>query len=211
MTQGVRWGVRGVAGCAALLLLARCGGETPSGAAGNTRCQESSALEPRQVYVAPTDDAYVEEGQEQPLFGAERKLVADNLSRRSAFLRFEVPALPGPVRQATLRLYALDGSTDGPKLYPATTDWSEARLTWSQRPSVTGGPLGDAGEVPHGSWVEYDVTSFVTGSGPSGFALINESRNGVDFASREHVRLKWAPRLVLSVDAPASEDCAATP
>jgi hypothetical protein len=211
MKQGVHWGVRGVLGCAALVLLARCGGETPSEAADNARCQESSALEQRRVYVAPTDDAYVEEGQEQPVFGVERKLVADNLSRRSAFLRFEVPGPPGPVLQATLRLYAMDGSLDGPKLYPATTDWSEDSLTWSQRPSVMGGPLGDAGEVPHGSYVEYDVTSFVKGSGPHGFALINESRNGVDFASKEHVRLKWAPRLILTVEAPASEDCGADP
>ncbi|HEX5753291.1 MAG TPA: DNRLRE domain-containing protein [Archangium sp.] len=211
MKQGVRWGVRGVAGWAALVLLARCGGETPSEAADNARCQESSAVEPRRVYVAPTDDAYVEEGQEQPVSGAERKLVADNLSRRSAFLRFEVPTPPGPVRQATLRLYAMDGSSDGPRLYPATTDWSEDSVTWSQRPSVMGPPLGDVGEVPHGSSVEYDVTSFVQGGGTYGFALVNESRNGVDFASKEHVRLEWAPRLVLSVDAPASGDCAANP
>ncbi|WPB78084.1 DNRLRE domain-containing protein [Archangium violaceum] len=210
MKQGVHWSVRGVAGWAALMLLAHCGGET-SDTAGSSRCQESSTLEPRQVDLAPTDDAYVEEGLEEPRSGAERKLVADNLSRRSAFLRFEVPAQPGPVRRATLRLYAMDGSTDGPKLYPATTDWSEDSLTWSQQPSVTGGPLGDVGDVPHGSWVEYDVTSFVTGSGPYGFALINESRNGVDFASKEHVRLEWAPRLILSVEAPALEDCAANP
>lgn len=207
MKQGVRWGVRGVAGCAALVLLARCGGETASEEAGHTRCHESSGLERREVAVTPAADAYVEEGQEQTVFGGDRKLVADNLSRRSAFLRFDVSRLPGPVRHATLRLYAMDGSTDGPKLYPATTDWSEDGLTWAQRPSVTGGALGDAGEVPHGSWVEYDVTSVVTGEGPYGFALLNESRNGVDFASKEHVRTKWAPRLVLSVDAPASAGC----
>ena len=165
----------------------------------------------RELAFQPRMDAYVVEDEGGRIVGSERKLVADNLSRRSACLRFDIAKLPGPVQRATLRLYALDGSTDGPKLYPATTDWSEDGLTWAQRPSVTGDALGDAGEVPHGSWVEYDVTSVVTGEGPYGFALINESRNGVDFASKEHVRTKWAPRLVLSVDAPASAGCGTAP
>ncbi|MFY0572026.1 DUF7594 domain-containing protein [Archangium lansingense] len=204
MKQGVRWGVRGVTGWAALVLLAGCGDEAPS---SEVDCQKSSGLEMQELAVAPTDDGYVEEGQEQASSGVERKLVADNLSRRSAYLRFNVPALPGPVMQASLRLFALDGSTDGPKLYPTTTDLNENTLTWSQRPSITGEPLGDLGEVPHRSWVEYDVTSVVTGSGAYGFALINESRNGVDFASKEHSRVLWRPGLVLSVEAPRSHGC----
>jgi hypothetical protein len=168
-------------------------------------------MEMRELALEPASDSYVDEGRDDTLHGTERKLVADNLSRRSAFLRFEVPGLPGPVLQASLRLYALDGSTDGPKLYPATTDWSEDTLTGSQLPALTGGPLGDVGLVPHGSWVEYDVTSRVTGTGPYGFALVTESRDGVDFASKEHVRMKWAPRLVLTVEAPAGSDCGSTP
>jgi hypothetical protein len=210
MKQDVRWGVRGVTGWAALVLLAGCGGETPVN--GAEECQKSSGLERRELALAPTEDSYVEEGQDQTVFGADRKLVADNLSRRSAFLRFDVPALPGPVLHASLRLFALDGSTDGPKLYPATTDWGEDTLTSSQVPTLTGEALGDLGEVPHRSWVEFDVTSAVKDSGPYGFALINESRNGVDFASKEHPRFLWMPRLVLTVEAAAAKQgCDAAP
>jgi hypothetical protein len=65
------------------------------------------------------------------------------------------------------------------------------------------------GLVPNGSWVEYDVTAAVAGAGPQGFALVTESRNGVDFASKEHARQELAPRLVLTVEAPTGMGCGA--
>jgi hypothetical protein len=205
MKQGVRWGGRVVAGLAALVLLTRCGGEPPTNGTEGEECQTTSGL--RELALAPAADAYVLEDQGGTVFGTERKLVADNLSRRSAYLRFEVAGLPGPVQHATLRLYALDGSTDGPKLFPATAGWNEEDLAWNRSPSLTGGALGDVGLVPNGSWVEYDVTGTVTGPGAYGFALITESRNGVDFASKEHARQEWAPRLVLTVEAPEGSGC----
>lgn len=161
----------------------------------------------RELAFQPTVDAYVVEDEGGRVVDHERKLVADNFSRRSAFLRFDIARLPGPVVGATLRLYALDGSTDGPKLYPATVHWTEDSLTWEQRPLLAEAPLGDVGLVPNGSWVEYDVTAAVKGTGSYGFALVTESRNGVDFASKEHARKELAPRLVLTVDAPSGSDC----
>jgi hypothetical protein len=206
MKQGVRWGGRVVAGLAALVLLTRCGGETPTSETGDAECQTTSGL--RELALAPAADAYLVEGEEGTVFGGERKIVADNFTWRSAYLRFKVPELHGPVQQATLRLYALDGSVDGPKLYAATTDWKEGVFMWRQPPQRTGEPLGDVGSVPNGTWVEYDVTSTVTASGGYGFALVTESRDGVDFASKEHARREFAPRLVLTVDAPEDSGCA---
>ncbi|REG29823.1 hypothetical protein ATI61_107520 [Archangium gephyra] len=201
MKQGVRWGVRGVLGCAALVLLARCGGDTSTGELEvGPGCQEALAQGTRMLACGATADAYAEEGLAQTNYGGSRKLVADNLNRRAVFLRFEVPELPAPVVRATLRLYAMDGSSDGPKLYRASTDWSEDSLTWEHAPSLTGEPLGDVDGVPHHSWVEYDVTAAVTASGAYGFALVTESRNGVDFASKEHTRGEWAPRLLLTLE-----------
>jgi hypothetical protein len=203
MKQGMRGGGRVVTGLAALVLLARCGGDPPaSGLGAGSSCQDATMLGTRMLACGPTSDAYAEEGLPQTNYGASRKLVADNLNRRAAFLRFEVPELPAPLLRAMLRLYAMDGSTDGPKLYPASTNWSEDSLTWEQSPLLTGAPLGDMSAVPNHSWVEYDVTAEVTGSGSYGFALVTESRNGVDFASKEHARKEWAPRLVLTLEEP---------
>jgi hypothetical protein len=203
MKQGVRWGGRVVTGLAALVLLARCGGDTATGELGEgSHCQDTTLFGVRLLACGPAADAYAEEGLPQTNYGGSRKLVADNLNRRAAFLRFEVPEFPAPVRRATLRLYALDGSTDGPALYRASTDWSEDSLSWEQAPLLTGSPLGDVGAVPNHSWVEYDVTAAVTGPGTYGFALVTESRNGVDFASKEHAHKEWAPRLVLTLEGP---------
>ena len=202
MKQGVRWGSRVVAGWALGVVLAGCGAASEP---EDPECRMYAGL--RELAFQPKMDAYVVEDEGGRVVGTERKLVADNLSRRSAFLRFDIAKLPGPVLRATLRLYALDGSTDGPKLYPATVHWSEDDLTWEQNTSLAEAPLGDVDLVPHGSWVEYDVTSAVKGTGIHGFALVTESRNGVDFASKEHARKELAPRLVLTVDAPAGSDC----
>lgn len=206
MKQGVRWGGGVVTGLAALVLLARCGGDSGTGALDvGAHCQDTTLFGMRMLTCAPSADAYAEEDQPQANYGGSRKLVADNLVRRAAFLRFEVPELPAPVRRATLRLYALDGSTDGPALYPASTEWSEDTLTWEQAPLLTGAPLGDVGAVPNRSWVEYDVTAAVRSGGVYGFALVTESRNGVDFASKEHANKDQAPRLVLTLEGPSQK------
>lgn len=214
MKQGVRWGGRVVTGLAALVLLARCGGGSGGGGGGDAGtgeldvgpyCQNTPLPGARMLTCAPLADAYAEENQPQANYGGSRKLVADNMVRRTAFLRFELPELPAPVSQATLRLYAMDGSTDGPVLYPASTDWSEDTLTWEKSPLLTGAPLGDVGAVPNYTWVEYDVTAVVRGGGAYGFALVTESRNGVDFASKEHANKDWAPRLVLTLEGPSQK------
>ncbi|HLM43134.1 MAG TPA: DNRLRE domain-containing protein [Myxococcaceae bacterium] len=208
MKQGVRRGSGGVAGWALLALLTGCGGEDSTGPAGMSPPCPGVLMEGHRVLaLVPASDAYVWEAEGGTVHGRERKLVADNLSRRSAFLRFEVPALPGPVLNARLHLYALDGSTDGPKLFEATAEWSEDEPTWARLPTLVGEPLGDAGDVPHGSWVEYDVGRTVKGLGTYGFALVTESRNGVDFASKDHAREELTPLLVLTVDTPAGSEC----
>jgi hypothetical protein len=208
MKQGVRWSHTVVAGLTVLVLHAGCGG---AGAFSEHEqppdCQESRHLEEQELEVPPEADTYAEQARADTVLGAERKLVADNLVRRVAFLRFEVPEPHGPVQRATLRLYALDGSTDGPALYLAPTDWGEAALTWAQAPRPTEPLLGDLGLVPHESWVEYDVTAIVKSGGAYGFALVTESRNGVDFASKEHPHPALAPRLVVRVQAPLESGC----
>jgi len=153
----------------------------------------------------PVADTYVEAHQEAS-FGAARKLVADSVSERTAYLRFSVGGLPGPVKRAELRLFAIDPSTDGPELYPVDTGWDEHAVTSRQPPPVTGALLADVGPVADESWVTYDVTARVRGEGAYGFGLFTDSRDGVDFASREHPRAELRPRLAVTVQVTVS-DC----
>lgn len=115
---------------------------------------------------------------------------------REAYLRFSVNAA-GAIRKAVLRLYVTDGSKDGPKLYrAANTTWSESTIIWNNRPGVTGPVLGNLGKVNDKVWVEYDVTSTVTGNGTYSFVLVGDSTESVEFSSREGSN---KPQLVLTI------------
>ena len=47
------------------------------------------------------------------------------------------------------------------------------------------------------TWVEYDVTSFVTGNGTYSFSLATTSNDGIDFYNRENATLR--PELVVNL------------
>lgn len=124
-------------------------------------------------------------------------------TRVESLLSLEPAGLPGPVQQATLRLRATTGTTDGPAVRAVGSDWSETTVTWnSSRPlTAAAGPvLGDAAAVAAGSWVEYDVTAALQATGPVGFWLAGASTDGVDLTSREGAADQ--PRLVVTSGPP---------
>ena len=47
------------------------------------------------------------------------------------------------------------------------------------------------------TWVEYDVTPFVTGNGTYSFTLATTSNDGIDFYNREAATLR--PELVVTL------------
>jgi hypothetical protein len=147
-------------------------------------------------------DAHVEEAAPTANRGAAVDLQVDGSPRVEAYLRFEVPASSGTVRKATLRLFAINGSSDGPALYTTSTPWSEQTVTWNTRPSRGTTPVADLGAVPVNTWVEYDVSSIVRSSGTYGFALLPTATDGVDFSSREGVDPALRPQLVITTDGP---------
>jgi chitodextrinase len=112
-----------------------------------------------------------------------------------SYLSFAVSRLDGPIRQATLRVYASSYTNDGPSAYATSSGWSESAIVWNSRRSRQGLPLADKGRIASGTWVEYDVTSAVTGAGTYSFVLVPSSSDGVNFDSRERAR---PPELVIT-------------
>jgi len=111
----------------------------------------------------PDADARVLEAEPMTNFGDARILtvVGGRAPDAESYLRFAVRDLPGPVQRATLRLFvpaatdAIDtGTTDGPALFIAPNDWTEAGITWADRPTRSSEPYGDKGSLPAGAWVE---------------------------------------------------------
>lgn len=124
-------------------------------------------------------------------------LLVDGQPVMESFVRFSVAEVSGTVTSARLRLFVFNATADGPAVYSASNTWSEAGLTWNTRPARSGAALDDKGAVSAGGWVEFDVTSAVTGNGTFTFALVPTSTDGIDFYSREDTS---APQLVVTTD-----------
>ena len=75
--------------------------------------------------------------------------------------------------------------------------WSETAINWNTRPARTSAATDDKGAIPVNTWVEYDVTPFVTGNGTYSFNLATTSNDGIDFYSRETATLR--PELVVTL------------
>lgn len=118
-----------------------------------------------------------------------------------SFLEFEVSGLTGPVLSAEVRLRATSSTAGGPSIYRTAVGWSEADLTWNDRPLPAGGMLARRIAIASGSRVTLDVGSAVIGNGKYAFVLLPESSDGVDFASREQTD---PPTLVVTSAAPVT-------
>ncbi len=149
--------------------------------------------------LSPEADARVQEANATTNYGtAYLRSNGGSESDVESFLRFTVTGAPaGTVQSAKLRLYAYNGTADGPAVYTTGTSWSETAVNWNTRPARTSVATADKGAIPVNTWVEYDVTSFVTGNGTYSFNLATTSNDGIDFYNREAATLR--PELVVTL------------
>jgi chitodextrinase len=161
----------------------------------------SSATTPQQlVTLNSAADARVEEANPSSNFGTVSPLRVDGGTgvHVETYLSFTASGLIGSVRHATLRLYALSGTGDGPTVSPTSTSWTETGINWGNKPAPIGSPVVDLGGIATGTWVDIDVTSLVRGNGTYAFQLSGQSTDGVDFHSKEAPN---KPQLVLTMGA----------
>ncbi len=112
-----------------------------------------------------------------------------------SYLRFRVGGLAGPVRAATLRLFAESGSRNGLEVRGvADTGWEERTLQFVTAPPVQSA-VASTGPIRARTWVTADVTALVKGNGDVGMALVALGVSAVRYASREAGLL--APQLVV--------------
>ena len=149
------------------------------------------------VFTAEAD-ARVKESDPTTNYGNEPTLHADGAGDPGveSFIRFTVTQAAEPIKSARLRLYVTDnGTQNGPAVYATDSSWEESSITWSNRPAPTGEALDNKDRLGSNSWVEYDVTPVVTGTGTFSFVLVGDSDDGVIFSSREGSQ---PPELVLN-------------
>jgi hypothetical protein len=134
-----------------------------------------------------TEDAYVKQKKPTTNYGSSTDLrVRGNTSTKeiNSYLKFVVSGV-GTVTDATLKVYSYDVNMDVDVYQSATTTWSEGSITWNTAPGSTGGIL-DTQTAGSTEWVEFDVSTLVTGNGTYAFVLKGDTdASGRDFRSSE--------------------------
>jgi len=145
-------------------------------------------------------DAKVAESSPTTNFGTSTALNVDRAPLTESYARFIVPGLTGVVERATLRLFAVNGGKNGPSLYRSDPVWNETGINWNNRPARTSAKLANAGRVNAGNYVDFDVTAVVTGSGTYSFNVVPDSRDNLQFNSKEAATN--LPQLLITLSEP---------
>jgi PKD repeat protein len=144
----------------------------------------------------PTDDAYVKSSTPNTTSGADPTLrVVTSTSETQSYLRFVVSGTTAPLTSATLRLFVVDGNATSGNVYSVPeTPWTEGTLTFGTKPPV-GALVAGAQAAPLGTWIEFDLSAFVTGDGTYSLAIKDGSTGTAWYSSKEGAN---PPQLVVT-------------
>jgi hypothetical protein len=143
-------------------------------------------------------DAKVQENNPDTNTGTSSELEVIKANNRGieSYLRFPVSGISGTIQSAILRVYSTtDGTRNGPAVYATGSSWSETGITWNNRPARTSGAADNQGQIATNTWVEYNVTSLLSGNGTYSFVLGGDSNDNVIFSSRQG---SHPPQLVIT-------------
>jgi hypothetical protein len=141
----------------------------------------------------PVADATVDSARPRANFGRRRRLRVTAGPRARALLKFRVSAT-SDVETATLRVFARRPSRGIRVAFTRRVSWRERAVTWRSAPKSMD-VFGSRKAGGRGTWISFDVTTAIGGSGDYGFVLLSSSGRG-QFASSE-ARPARAPRLVV--------------
>ncbi|MHC4754892.1 MAG: Calx-beta domain-containing protein, partial [Planctomycetota bacterium] len=134
-----------------------------------------------------TEDAYVKQAKSTTNYGTSNDLrVRGDTSTKNihSYVKFVVTGV-GTVTDATLTIYSYDVNMDVDVYQSANTTWSEGTIDWSSAPGSTGSVL-DTQSAGSSEWVDFDVSTLVTGNGTYAFVLKGDTdASGRDFRSSE--------------------------
>jgi hypothetical protein len=166
---------------------------TPSNTAGvNTPAPPASTT----VTFNVVADARLEDGTPDTNYGTSSKLRATNGPPTESYLKFTLSGISGTVQSAKLKVFdSNDATNNGPAVYKAGSAWTESGITWNNRPARIGTASDNKVQIAIGTWVEYDVAPLVTGNGDVTFALVGDSTDGANFASKEYTDPSKKPQL----------------
>ena len=168
--------------------------DNPGGTATPTAVPPTATPNPGSnlTFIAIADAAAVS-NRPGNIFGGTTTLATDASPVINSYLRFNVQGAT-TISSATLRLFADSSSSIGLEVFSVSDNsWGEATLTYNNAPAP-GAMVGSATAVSPGSWVEVDVTGYISGNGLYSFMLRSDDTNRLTFDSREGAN---PPELVI--------------
>jgi hypothetical protein len=175
--------------------------QTPTSVAGTATSTPTGGSQTSFTFTT-TADARVAEGSPTTNHGTQTNLQADGDPgiAQTSYIRFTASGINGQIQNAKLRVFCTtNGTANGPAAYLANSTWMESGtggVTWNTRPALLSGVVDNKGAIATSSWVEYNVTSLVSGNGTYTFALVADGNDGVTFSSREGAS---PPQLVIEM------------
>ncbi len=104
---------------------------------------------------------------------------------------------------AMLKIFVEEASQEELSLYPVSNNFKNARTTWTTTdlnditaPEVKGDKISAVNQIKPGSWVEFDVTKIIIGSGSYSFAM--SASDDVRISSQESAG-EYRPQLIVQL------------
>ena len=153
---------------------------------------------PSSLTLIPDADAYVNSNSSSTNYGSSSALRADGSPPVNSYLRFTVPSLSGSqISHAQLLIHANSSSTSGlTTLRVSDNTWGENTITYANAPAM-GSAFGTSPPVTGGTWIAFDVTSYVTGEGIFSFGVSTPGATAISLSSRESGAT--SPQLILTL------------
>ncbi len=185
---------------------------TDTGGLSSTNSLGIEVTEPvTTLTFSPTEDARVEKNHASTNFGTSDKL-RSALNEYETYMRFQLSGIAGEVRSAKLKVMSsTNGTIDGPGVHGLTGEWTESAVTWATRPAPAGDAVSDTGAIPSNTYMDWDVSSLVSGNGALDLALISTSPDTVEFNSKDHVNPAKRPVLEVTFATPSDEEAPTAP
>jgi hypothetical protein len=128
----------------------------------------------------------------------------DGTAMRS-YLKFTTG--PAAIARARLKLYVTNGTVGPIDVYRAGNTWTQAGITWNNKPALDATKLASIGSVGGSRWVYVDVTAAVSPSSTVSFALVPQTADNLIVNSKEAA--SYRPQLV--IDAAGAHESDGTP
>jgi hypothetical protein len=140
-----------------------------------------------QYSFTAVEDASISSNEPAANFGTAQTLEIRDHKKQAyqSYVKFDVSGVQGVVTSVKLRLYSTVGSNSVSSVYLVSNDWAETGITWNNAPGISGSPLDSLDTNETDVWVEYDVTSAVSGDGIVSFGFTNNHPNWVNYNARE--------------------------